>query len=100
MIGVTAPVWQIEVSPTGTRGRNVLLQITAQLAGGVIAAWVSRSDTDEVSLWLWRLLGAMQLLFIIGSLALTPSAPESPRYGLHAFIYRALLAYCFTGGSW
>ncbi|KAJ5643313.1 uncharacterized protein N7484_005820 [Penicillium longicatenatum] len=76
----TVPMYVSESSSATKRGQLVLVEGVFALSGLAIASWVNFGmfyTTGSVS---WRFPIALQLVFIIIIVSLTPWLPESPRY--------------------
>ena len=75
----------------------MLAQITARFVGAVIAEWLALAQRSGS--WVWRLLTAIQIILIAGSLVLILSAPESPRYELPSnYLLTTIFIDLITGG--
>ncbi|KAJ5579987.1 uncharacterized protein N7459_005972 [Penicillium hispanicum] len=76
----TIPMYVSETASAEKRGQLVLVEGVFALSGFVLAAWVNFGmyyTTGPVS---WRFPIALQLVFIIFLVTLTPFLPESPRW--------------------
>lgn len=76
----TAPVWQTETAPAKYRGKLVVLELTANIAGFMVVSWINYGLSFAGGAIAWRLPVALQMIFIFVLFATVPWLPESPRW--------------------
>ncbi|KAJ5131781.1 hypothetical protein N7448_005939 [Penicillium atrosanguineum] len=76
----TVPMYVSETASAPKRGQLVLVEGVFALSGLAIASWVNFGMFHTTGSVSWRFPIALQLVFIIILLSLTPFLPESPRY--------------------
>jgi sugar porter (SP) family MFS transporter len=76
----TVPMYVSETASAPKRGQLVLVEGVFALSGLAIASWVNFGMYHTAGPVSWRFPIALQLVFIIVLLSLTPFLPESPRY--------------------
>lgn len=76
----TAPVWQGETSQVHWRGKLVVIELVANIAGYSLSNWITFAFSFINSPVSWRFPLAFQYVFILILFATVPWLPESPRW--------------------
>lgn len=81
MNSTTIPVWQSETSSAHRRGQLVILELSINILGSVVAQWINFAftyvtDSDAA----WRFPLAFQCFFAFFTFSLILCLPESPRW--------------------
>ena len=76
----TAPVWQGETSQVKWRGKLVVIELVANIAGFSLSNWVNFAFSFLKGPVSWRFPLAFQFIFILIIFGTVPWLPESPRW--------------------
>lgn len=76
----TAPVWQGETSQVSWRGKLVVIELVANIAGYSLSNWVTFAFSFLRGPVSWRFPLAFQYIFILVIFGTVPWLPESPRW--------------------
>ena len=76
----TAPVWQGETSQVKWRGKLVVIELVANIAGFSLSNWVNFAFSFLQGPVSWRFPLAFQFVFILILFGTVPWLPESPRW--------------------
>ncbi|KAK9310974.1 general substrate transporter [Lipomyces starkeyi] len=79
-VTVTIPIWQSETCSALLRGRLMVLQLTVNIGGVLIATWLNFGMRYVQSDFSWRFPLAFQCVFALSCLIMVPFLPESPRW--------------------
>lgn len=79
-ITVVIPVWLSETIPAESRGRLMVILNALNIGGVVIITFLNFGMRYIKTHFSWRFPLGFQILFALGTLALTPLFPESPRW--------------------